>query len=240
MPDDLTYIEPLHLSDAPEHNDSVFVINFSREYHNMEPIDEMLFRASLVYSMTDLDFINNVEIRVEDESLINSMGVPWGVQNRINIDIEPEITTVNTISRVVKLYFADETGTKLLTEERRIDVNVLLDPELFVVEQIIEGPRLEGHFPTISSDVKILDVQKRERTLFINLSADFINKRSTLPITDEVAIYSIVNSVKELRNVNNVQFLIESENVTEQWGEGSIDISRELGRNEDIVADKAS
>ncbi|MDR1560628.1 MAG: GerMN domain-containing protein [Clostridiales bacterium] len=233
MPEDLSIIEPLIIRLVPERSDYIFVVNFSKEYYNMTPIDEMFFRAALVWTMTDLDFINNVEIQVEGKDLTNVLGTAMGSLNRINIDIHPLISPNKTVSRVVKLYFTDETGTKLLPEERTIDVNPDLPLGQFIMAQLILGPRQEGHFPTVSPDVTIRDMQYQEGICFVNLSADFLSKRPASPATDEVTVYSIVNSLVEVTQVKKVQFLIESAIVTQL--KGDIDLSRQFERNEEII-----
>ena len=234
MPADLTIIES-QLRSVSELTESVLMINFSKEYYNMTPIEEMLFRASLVWTMTGLDFINNVEILVENHELINSTGEPLSLQNRINIDINPVISSRKIVSRDVLLYFADVSGTKLLPENRTIDVNPDLPIEQFIVEHIILGPRQEGHFPTVSPNAKILRVQNQDGICFVNLSKEFISKSPSSPITDEVIVYSIVNSLTEISRVKKVQFLIESEKETQLLGE--IDLSSPFERNNDIILD---
>ena len=231
MPDELSYLETPEIKNMTDHTGSVFVINFSEEYFNMTPIEEMLFRASLVWTMTDLDFINNVEILVEDKELYNGLGQPMGLQNRINIDIRPVIIATKSVSREVKLYFADETGVKLLPEERRIDVNPDLPLEQFIVDHIIQGPRQKGHFPTVSADIKIRDVTTTEGICIVNLSDDFINKSPSSHVTGEAAVYSIVNSLMELPRVNKVRISIDSDYVV--WGD--IDLNRQFERNDAII-----
>ncbi|MDR2650128.1 MAG: GerMN domain-containing protein [Clostridiales bacterium] len=231
-PDDLSIIEPLIIRLAPERSDYIFVVDFTKDYYNMQPIDEMFFRAALIWTMTDLDFINNVEIRVDGEELRNSLGVVMGSLNRINIDIHPIISPIKTVSRTVKLYFTDETGAKLLPEERTIDVNPDLPIGQFIMEQLILGPRQEGHFPTVSADVKIRDMQYQDGICFVNLSSDFLSKSPASSAADEVTVYSVVNSLTEVTQVRKVQFLIESAIVTQL--KGNMDLSRQFERNEGL------
>ena len=234
MPDDLKIIDPSIIRTVPGRTtDSVFVVNFSKEYYNMTPVDEMFFRAALTWTMTDLDFINNVEIMVENKDISNSVGMPMGPQNRLNIDIYPVLAPFNTVSKTVKLYFTDQTGTKLFPEDRTIDVNPDLPIGQFIVEQLIQGPHEDGHYPTVSPDVKVVDVQMTEGICFVNLSSDFLNKGPASPVTDEAAVYSIVDSLMEVTGVRKVQFLIDSDNVGIL--KGDIDLSRQFDRNNAII-----
>jgi len=235
MPDGLELIEPPRIRSSPEDNETTFVVNFSREYYNMEPVAEKLFRGALVWTLTDLEFISDVEILVENESLNNSIGIPLEMQSRENIDIRPVISPHRIANRVATLYFADETGTKLLPEERVIEFNLDLPAEQFIMEQIIGGPRLEGRYPTVHPEVRILDVRNEGDICFINLSADFLLRSLSPSVTDEVIVYSVVNSLMEVPQVIGVQILVEAETVTEPWGNENIDLSRQFERNYSIV-----
>jgi len=236
MPAGLKIMDPSIIRVVPDRpTDSVFVVNFSREYYNMPPEDEMFLRATLTWTMTDLDFINNVDILVDGKEINNSIGMPTGVQNRQNIDIYTPLAPYNTVSKTVRLYFADETGSKLLPEDRTINVNPDLPIEQFILEQIILGPRDEGHYATVSPDVKVVDVQRTEGVCFVNLSADFTGKGPAAPVTDDVAVYSIVDSLMDVTGVRKVQFLIDSENTGIM--KGSIDLSHQFDRNNDIIGD---
>ena len=235
MPDDLELLEPPLIRRGPEDITSTFVINFSREYYNLEPVAEKLFRGALVFTLTDLDFINGIEILVENEPLSNSNGITFDTQSRENIDIRPEISPHRIANRVATLYFTDETGTKLLTEERVIEFNLDLPAEQFIMEQIIWGPRMEGRYPTVHPEVRILDVRNDEGICFINLSSDFLIRSLSPSVSDEVIVYSVVNSLMEVPQVIGVQILVEAETVTEPWGNENIDLSRQFERNYRIV-----
>ena len=235
MPDDLELLEPPRIRSNPEDMKFTFVVNFSREYYDMEPVAEKLFRGALVWTLTDLEFINGVEILVDNESLNNSIGIPFDMQSRANIDIRPEISPHRIANRVTTLYFADETGTRLLPEERVIEFNLDLPAEQFIMEQVIVGPRLEGRYPTVHPEVRILDVRNDGDICFINLSADFLIRSLSPSVSDEVIVYSVVNSLMEVPQVIGVQILVEAETVTEPWGNEDIDLSRQFERNYSIV-----
>ena len=52
-------------------------------------------------------------------------------------------------------------------------------------------------------------VTTKDGVCYVNLSKEFLVKQGNL--TDEVVLYSFVNSLTELSNVNKVQFMIDSE-----------------------------
>ncbi|MDR1914207.1 MAG: GerMN domain-containing protein [Clostridiales bacterium] len=229
MPNDMMIINKTQI--VNDVTQTIFEIEFSREYYNMTPIEESFFRASFVWTMTDLDFIDSVHIYVEGNEVLFSNAQPMGLQSRETIDINPRISPNKVTTREVVLYFTDETGTVLIPENRTIEVNPDLPIEQFVVQELINGPQLEGRFATVSPDVKIREVETENGICFVNLSMDFISKTPASNATDQISVYSIVNSLIELK-VKKVQFLIESESVTQF--KGAIDMSRQFEKEESL------
>jgi germination protein M len=232
VPDGLTIVGTPQIVNDSDLDNSVFEIEFSKEYNNMTPIQEVFFRAAFVWTITSLDFINNVHIYADGQELLNSEGKPIGLQNRINIDIHPVISPDKTMTRDVTLYFADETGTKLVPERRTIQVNQNLPVEQAVVAELIKGPQQDGHYATISPDVKVLNVNTEGGVCFVNLSADYLTKKPDSNATDAISVYSIVDSLSELK-VKKVQFLIESETPVEF--KGDVDLSKQFERNDVMI-----
>ena len=77
-------------------------------------------------------------------------------------------------------------------------------------------------------------VTVKEKTCYVDFSKEFLNKQDD--ITDKVAIYSVVNTLIELPNVNKVQFSIDGEQVL-KYNE-SMSFGEPFERNLDIVKEK--
>ena len=56
-----------------------------------------------------------------------------------------------------------------------------------------------------------MSVETKEGVCFVNLSKEFITKHPGGTSAEIMTVYSIVNSLTELINVNKVQFLIDGE-----------------------------
>ncbi|MBR1443360.1 MAG: GerMN domain-containing protein, partial [Firmicutes bacterium] len=69
-----------------------------------------------------------------------------------------------------------------------------------------------------------------EGICYVDLSSEFISKQAGSHNTDEMTIYSIVDSLTELENVKKVQFLIEGEKVNDL--NGRVDLSKPFERDE--------
>lgn len=213
------------------HKDNTAYINLSESYNSLAPNYKVLCTGALVYTLTDMSFIDDVVISVEGVPLRDSAGNP-SIFNRNNVKNNPSIDPDKTDRQTVRLYFADNTGTKLVAEERSIEVKQSLTLENQIVEQLIAGPERNSLNPTIPSGTSIKDIKTEEGICYVNLTQDFIRKNSPLP-SEKITIYSIVNSLTELDTVNKVQFLIEGEKINEY--KGDIDFSKPFERDESLI-----
>ncbi len=172
---------------------------------NMGPTREILCRAALTKTMTQIDGIDYISIYVADQPLVNQDGQPVG--RMADTDFVESISDVNTFERSqLLLFFADETGGKLVPEEREVVHSINTSLERLIVEELIKGPQTEGRFATIPPDSKLLNVSVNENVCYINFDSAFVN--SLLEVKEYIPIYSIVNSLCELSTVNRVQITI--------------------------------
>lgn len=124
---------------------------------------------------------------------------------------EEEITQEDMRKTVVTLYFQNKETKELQTEARLIDSKELLkEPYKKLIMMLIEGPKNELLESTISSDTKINEIEFDKGMVIIDLSEEFI-KTDTEKIKEENAIYAIVNTLTELKEVSSIKILIDGE-----------------------------
>ena len=193
---------------------STMKISFPKQYNDMAPYEEAIFRASLVRTMTGLPFIDieGVLILVDGEEFMGPFGEPLGVQTQEMVLINPDIMPRRVFTQTLTLYFVSEDIDGLLPEERTVERPDGIPIEQAVVEELINGPLLEGRIATIPVDTRIRDVQTNAGVCFINLSDEFVSNFSGHQTLAELTLQSIVHSIMEnMGNVTSVQFFIESE-----------------------------
>ena len=82
--------------------------------------------------------------------------------------------------------------------------------EKTVLEQLIAGPEEKGSVATIPVGTKIKDVTTTDDgTCYVNLSEEFVLKHTGGEREELLTIYSIVNSLCKLDQIDRVQFLVE-------------------------------
>lgn len=226
IPRDVT-IEAANLTE----NEKLCGIELSGEYRNLSVKDELFFRSSLVWTLTEFEFIEDVILYVSGQQLTNASGQPTGVMNRENLIIHPELSPVRTNTRKITLYFANEEQSSLTPEARTIEVSNNI--EYHIVEQLISGPIKSSLRPTLLPDLKLKDANTIDGICYVDLSAEFLNRQLTGGELDSLTIYSIVNSLTELNGVQKVQIMVDSSTVTEI--RGNYDLSMPIGRDESMI-----
>lgn len=194
-----------------EYKDGSLTLNVDKTYLEMTPSAEVLVRACLVRTLLQADEVKRLQILVEGNGLIDAAGesVGWMTADQFIYNDGSEINSYEMVR--VKLYFANQEGDKLIAayREKYYSTNVSLDK--FVVEEILSGPsgKIAGLYRTVNADTKILSVMTKDGICYVNLDANFLTAVGN--VAPEVAIYSIVNSLTELPNVNRVQILVNGE-----------------------------
>ena len=208
------------------------VISLDERYKELEPATEILTRAALVRTLTQIPGITYVSMQIRGEPLTDQSGNPVGVMEAAMF-IDNAGDEINSYERVkLKLYFADETGTGLREITRTVVYNSNISLEKLVVEQLISGPNSKEVYPTINPETKVNNVTVKDGTCYVNLNESFLTQ--TYNVTSEVAIYSIVNSLVELANVNKVQISINGE--TDGTYRETIPFSTVFERNLEVIS----
>lgn len=208
-------------------------VDISSEYNKLSPQQQVLLRASLVKTLTEVDFIDLVEIMVGGEPLVGVDGKPIGPMSKEDIVLEPSDTLSKSNLQTVKLYFSDKNAEKLVLEEREIEVNPNVPLEKYIVEQLILGPKEKDLVRTVPSETTIKDIETKDGICYVDLSNEFRTKHWGGSTGETFTIYSIVNSLTELPNIKKVQFLIEGEK--QQEFKGHYDFSSPFERDENLI-----
>ena len=188
--------------------DRVLFLDFDGGYGskpNMNATREILCRAALTKTMTQIEGIDYISIYVADQPLLDSYGNPVGVM--ADSDFIEGISDINSYEKSqLQLFFADGTGEYLVRESREVVHSINTSLERLIVEELIEGPQTEGHYQTLPADTKLLNVSLNENICYINFDSAFLN--NTLEVKEYIPIYSIVNSLSEISTVSKVQITV--------------------------------
>ena len=144
-----------------------------------------------------------------------STEVVENVENETEIEPEQEISEEQMRQTDITLYFEDKESHQLVKEERKVDAKELIDnPYLYVINLLINGPKDEKLQNSIPEGTKVNKIELKNDCAYVDLSKEFLNSSGMNPI------YSIVNTMTNLTEVNSVKILIdgkEQENMKEAF-----------------------
>lgn len=213
-PEKLEYKAPLSLGFQVKSirlEDGRLTLDMDEGYDKLSVTTEVLVRAALVRTFTQFPDISYVMITKEGKPIYDNAGSMIGWMNG-EMFIDNDGNEINTYELAkVKLYFASQSGTKLIATYREKHYSTNTPLERFVVEELIAGPsgQVEGIYPSVNSSTKIINVLTKDGICYVNLDDNFLTVENNVPT--EVSIYALVNSLVELNNVNKVQILINGE-----------------------------
>ena len=213
-------------------NGSLANVNLSSGYNELKTSEALFCRAALVYTLTDLEFIDKVKILVDGNEIFKANGEPLGSMKKEDIVMSDNIAPETAQYETIKLYFSNDDGTKLVMEEREVETSSNKELARCIVEQLILGPSKNSKLEaTVPSETKINDIKVKDGVCYVDLSTDFVTKHTGGSMAELITIKSIVNSLTEIPEIKKVQFLIDGEK--QQEFKGHIDFSQAFERSDD-------
>jgi germination protein M len=184
-------------------------VDFSEEYHNMEAIREILTRAAIVKTLiqnTDYLYVaftvNGEPLETESGGIVGSMGIDSFVENPGQQINSSQVATLT-------LYFASSDGASLVPETRQVHYSSNTSVDKLVMEQLIEGPKNPGEQATIPAETKLITLSTVDGVCYVNFDETFFNQNQE--ISEQVVLYSIVDSLTELSTIDRVQLSVNGD-----------------------------
>ncbi len=234
IPDDVK-VDNFNISPSGE-----LSLYFNAAYGNYTGVSEILRRAAIVKTLSQVKGIKGIQFYVAGQPITDSNMEPVGIMTADSfIDNTGGVSDYKQ-KATLNMYFSDETGKSLVIVPVNITYDATIPLEQLAIEQLISGPyTIDGVnknkvLPTVPKGTVLNKVTVKEKTCYVDFSKEFLNKQDD--ITDKVAIYSVVNTLIELPNVNKVQFSIDGEQVL-KYNE-SMSFGEPFERNLDIVKEK--
>ncbi len=209
---------------------------FDSTYSLLSGIQELLRRAAIVKTLCQVEGVEYVEFYIGEQVLTREDGLAIRMNASSFIDNFGE-NSYNLVQRVT-LYYANEKGNKLIG----INANMTYDGksalEKLIVNQIIKGPDEIIDLPTpvygtIHPDTQVLKISVSNGVCYVNFSKEFLVREKK--VKDEVALYSVVNSLMDLKTINSVQIQVEGEPL-KNFGKLT-ELPEQLTYNFDVTSD---
>ena len=213
-------------------DDGVATVNFSKEFKNYQPEDEMRILQSVTWTLTQFDNVSTVKLKMNGHPLTEMpvKGTPISENlsraSGINFDVADVVDIANT--KPVTVYFigGEEDSYYYVPVTRR--VNSQSDSIAAAVKELIKGPSGKANLVSdFMPDVKLLNEPKNENgQVTLNFNEDVYGSFEekvisqhlldalVLTLTEQKGIEKVAVQVKGKAEIKNDQGKKLSEPVT--------------------------
>ena len=213
-------------------NDKSLNLYLVGDYEALDIYTEILVRAAIVKTLVQIDGVDSVSLFVNNAPLTDSNGESIGSMTADTFIEDFGQETDSLLTTDLTLYFASANGMYTVAETRQVYYSRNVTMEKLVMDQLLKGSQTEGLLSAIPSGTKVNSITTSEDGVcIVNLDASI--ETVVTGVTENVTVYSIVNSLTELDNVKQVQILVNGD--TPHISNVDVDLSSAISRNEDII-----
>ncbi|OGO86957.1 MAG: hypothetical protein A2Y24_03410 [Clostridiales bacterium GWE2_32_10] len=134
----------------------------------------------------------------------------------------------------IKLYFADGDANNLFLEKRMVSVTSNENMAKKVVEELISGPSNSISLVSpIPKDTELKDIVIKDGICYVDFNENFRTNHVGGSSLERLTLYSIVNSLTELKGIGKVQFLIEGKK--QEIYKGHYEFDKPFERDESVI-----
>ena len=199
--------------------DDILTLNLSKEILSINALYEERMIESIIYSLTNIDGVNKIVLKVEGivldklpnsgKSLPNILDRNYGINKNYNL-INTNNVDSYTVYYVSKI--EDESYyvpiTKYVNSNGKEKIKIIID-------ELSSSPIYEENLMSfLSSDVSLIDYKIENDILSLNFSDSIFIDKNKSDILEEV-IYTIGLSFYDTYNVKDVSLLVENEEIYE-------------------------
>lgn len=233
--DDYNVIKPenIQITDC-NINGSVVNIYFSKEYNEINNAREILLRAAMVNTMIQIPDIQYVKFFVDGKDATYDDGTIIGLMGKDDFVYDSNEIFESVEWKNIKIYYANKLGDKLIEKTEQVAYSKNVSLEKVVLQKLINGADNINEFSTVPKDLKLLGVSTSNGVCYVNLSSVFLTEM--VNVSGEVSLYSIVNSLCGLDNIDSVKILING-NSSKTFRE-NINLENEYVFNESLIEAK--
>ena len=216
-------------------DDGELSVSLSKEYAAMEKSREIMARVGMVKTFSQMPGVDSVQFLVNGSPLKNSDGEEVGPLKPGSF-VQSAGEDINSYqSEYATLYFADETGTALVREGRKIYYNSNSSLEKAIVSELITGPEDSSHYPIAVPETKLISVLRQDDICYVNLASNS-GTVTSINAKENIQIYAIVNTLAENCKVKQVQFSIDGN--TNGTYAGSMSLNHLYEKDFSLVAER--
>lgn len=210
----------------------VLTLALNDAYATLTGVQLTLANACLVHTMVQFEGMESVCLQTTGSVLSEQLSVPLKAEDFLLVD-DSDTNDQTT----VKLYFSDENGRYLVEETRSRFFTSESDIPAYVLQQLLAGPQRDHALATLPEGTSLLGVQVENGQCAVNFSEEFLLNRPQNYELARMTVFSVVNSLTELPEIESVRILCAGEPVERGY---FLDLTQPLCRDEAMLAGQIS
>jgi germination protein M len=217
MPNGFRAVLPAETQVSVNVKGGVATVDFSKEFKNYQPEDELKILQSVTWTLTQYDSIDKVKLTMNGHELtempVNGTPISKEVSRNIGINMDNSEVVDITNTKPVTVYYlgGDESNYYYVPVTKRVS-NKTTDQVVAVVNELVKGPNLKSNLVSeFLSDVELLEEPKVENgkvTLNFNeaVYGSFEEK-----MVSEHLLTSLVLSLTEQEGIESVAVMVDGD-----------------------------
>lgn len=195
-----------------EINKDIAIIDFSKEILNQNKYltDKMI--ESIVYSVTDLEEIKKVIIKIEGKQLdnINDVDISGELSRNIGINKTYEVRSRDNIDNIV-IYYIDEIDNNSYYVPVTKYLNLTKEKVEVIIESLANEYIYESNLISkVNQNTKLLNHSLEGYTMILNFNDSILNKAKTI---DNDVINTICFSIFDNYDINEIIFKVNDKEI---------------------------
>ena len=178
-------------------------IHFSRDYSSLTTTREALLRAAVVKTLTQIEGVDTVSFYILDDPLTDASGNIMAAMSSSSIIDDFGAAQDAMMQTTLALYYANASGDALIREERIVHYNSSIPIEQVIMQYLAMEPLTEGARSVFVSGSKVASITTSDGICYVDMDSSILTQENG--ISNDVLIYSIVDSLTELDSIAHVR-----------------------------------
>ncbi|MCH6267759.1 GerMN domain-containing protein [Neobacillus citreus] len=215
LPNDFRAVLPEDTKPSVNIKDGVAVVDFSKEFKNYQPEDELKILQSVTWTLTQFAGVNSVKLKMNGHELTEMpvKGTPISEKlsraTGINLDTKDVVDITNTKPITVYFIGGEEGSYYYVPVTRRVKASEK-DPITAAVNELIKGPSEKSNLVSeFMTDVKLNETPKyQDGTVTLNFNKNIYGSFEEKVISQNL-LDTLVLSLTEQKGVQKVAVLVD-------------------------------
>ena len=187
-------------------SNGVLSLELTDAFANLSGVDLSLALSCISMTFSQLEGVEAVELSTEH--------LPIGGQAKIRLDRDQILLEDNSLEmaeNTLNVYYADERYRYLIAAEEKTKLEGTEEQAAFAISMLGAKPQNDSLHATLPEGTEILDLSIEDGLCIVDFSADFYRNRPSSEAEERLTILSIVDTLTEFKEIENVQLYVEGE-----------------------------